>query len=288
MDLRQSSLSKEQISTAASVLNYQPFIISDELQTGAAYSWAYGRDPRIAPTLVFKKSIDNQIWDQVTDSNGRLRKMYDDFILEITSRYPSGTFLDVACNNGYFPAAAAKLGMRRTKGIDLGGQYRDSLNFLNEILGTRAEFEQVNYDPLVHASRLSEKFDVVSAVAIMCHLPDPMNFLAYLGSLANEAIFFMGQVIDTDAFIVSHWKPHGELGRGELPFPYRFNDNSRLSRGLLFHGFEQMGFKNILELPWRKEWLSPYFAVNYNPATKPDLETEIKTGSKHIAVLATR
>jgi len=41
----------------------------------------------------------------------------------------------------------------------------------------------------------------------MCHLPDPLNFLAFLGSLATDAIFYFGQIVDTDAMIVSYLKP---------------------------------------------------------------------------------
>ena len=42
MDLTKYSLSTKQIATARAVLDYQPFIITDSLQTGVAYSWLYG------------------------------------------------------------------------------------------------------------------------------------------------------------------------------------------------------------------------------------------------------
>jgi len=43
----------------------------------------------------------------------------------------------------------------------------------------------------------------------------------------------------------------------EETFPYQLNDNTRLSRGLLFYGLERLGFSNIAEIAWKPEWLSP-------------------------------
>jgi len=38
-------------------------------------------------------------------------------------------------------------------------------------------------------------------------------------------------------------------------FPYGFDDNTRLSRGLFRRSAELMGFGNIVELPYRDTWL---------------------------------
>ncbi len=286
------------------VLNYQPFIITDDIQTGAAYSWAYGVQIQERAPVVFRRSEWEREWDKVTESNGRLRRMYDDFMTEIAGRYRGGSFLDVACNNGYFPVRAHTLGMRQTAGAD-AGDFGTSIRFLNDILGTSAKFIHAPYDPSRHGAPIRGEYDVVSASAIMCHLPDPLNFLAFLGGMAREAIFFFGQVIDTDALLTVYFPPHPALAANSLPFPYVFNDNTRVSRGLLYLSFERMGFKNIVEIPWRDEWLSPYYRADYRPP-QPDeaacdalTETpyalagyrtmvEIREGSKHIAILAMR
>jgi len=73
--------------------------------------------------------------------------MYDDFILEIARRYPAGSLLDVACNNGYFPVRAELAGMRRCAGIDLGRHYRYAVRFLNDVVGTKVKFMHGRYDP---------------------------------------------------------------------------------------------------------------------------------------------
>src|SRR5437879_12581387 len=104
MDLR-DRLNPSQIDRACSVLDYQPFIITDELQTGAAYSWMYNTAAaRSQPPLLFdRRRCTSEEWDRITDANARCRRMYDPFVTEIARRYPGRTLLCRACNNAYFP-----------------------------------------------------------------------------------------------------------------------------------------------------------------------------------------
>ena len=39
-----------------SVLNYQPFVLTDDIQTGVGYSWIAPGDVRVNPPLVFRRS----------------------------------------------------------------------------------------------------------------------------------------------------------------------------------------------------------------------------------------
>jgi SAM-dependent methyltransferase len=193
MDLRACKLSANQVERAAAVLNYQPFIITDDLQTGAAYSWLHSPDPRVSPPFVFRRSQWNEEWDKVATANAALRRMYDDFVDEIATRYPGGSLFDVACNNGYFPVRAEMRGMRNCVGSDFAKAHAAALNFLDDVLGTRAAFQHAPYDPVSGRIPVKGRFDVVIASAILCHLPNPLRFLASLGAIANEAIFFWGQ-----------------------------------------------------------------------------------------------
>jgi len=296
MDLR-GNLTPAQIDRACSVLDYQPFIITDDVQTGAAYSWVYNVN-LTAPTLLFdRRRLSAEEWSRIDDANARLRRMYDAFVLEIAMRFHGGTVLDFACNNGYFPIMAEICGMRGV-GADTGVHFQHSVNLLNEVFGTRAQFVPATYDPRLHLSNIGRRYTVVLACAIMCHLPDPLNFLTYLGSLATDAIFFFGQVVDTEAMIISYLPRHPDLGLNEMPFPYRFNRNTRLSRGLLYHGLEEMGFKKIVELPWSEDWLPPYFDRHQGPRLEGDardevqqawrLRDELQRGSTSIALIASR
>ena len=55
MDLRSVLKTDAQRAEAARLLNYQPFVISDDVQTGAAYSWIDGSDPQVKPQFVFDR-----------------------------------------------------------------------------------------------------------------------------------------------------------------------------------------------------------------------------------------
>lgn len=278
MDLRPYHLSAPQIETGSLVLNYQPFIISDDIQTGVAYSWLYSDDQRISPPLVFRRG--QKEWDKAIEANARLRTIYDGFIKAIADRYPDRTLLDVACNNGYFPVQAELMGMKASTGMDAGPQYKKSIEFLNNICGTHAKFILGVYDTHKHRAPIDHQYDVVVASAIMCHLPDPTQFLAFLGHMAREAVFFWGQVIDSESAIIAFNPPHEalDLQHGDTPFPHCFNDNTRMSRGLMELSFKLMGFGNVTYLPTNL----------LADAEKVGLEAEITRGSRHLAVLAMR
>ena len=132
--------------------------------------------------------------------------MYDDLLGEVAQRFPGASLLDVACNNGYFPVGAELRGMRGT-GIDLG-DYSASIGFLNKCLGTRARFLHQWYDLHTHTFPSMEKHDVVVMSAIMCHIPDPLNFLAAAAKRAAKAFLFWGQIVETDTLVVSYQPPH--------------------------------------------------------------------------------
>jgi hypothetical protein len=245
MDLRGCNLSPAKIELASRLLNYQPFFISDDLQTGVAYSWLYSEDARTQPPLVFHHEHWNSQWDKITSANARLRQMYDDFIEELASRFPGGSLFDVACNNGYFPVRAATRGMRGCAGSDRETGFGESIQFLNDAFGTNARFILAPYDPtLGRGADAVPQFDVVVATAILCHIPDPLNFLAYLGAIAKEAIFFWGQMLDTDELAISYQPPHEELSTFHT-FPYCFNDNTRISKGLFRESARLMGFREV-------------------------------------------
>jgi SAM-dependent methyltransferase len=281
MDLRSYNLTPRQLDEGARVLNYQPFILSDDLQTGAAYSWVSGRDPRHRPPLVFRRAEWETEWADITDANERLRRMYDGFLGEIARRYPGGSLFDLGCNNGYFPVRAEMLGMRGCAGADFPAHHRQSIRFLNRTIGTRTRFIHTAYQPARRRLPVWRKFDVAVASAVMCHLPDPVNFLVALGSVAREAIFFWGQTIESGEMLIALNTPHPHLSE-KRPFPYNFNDNTRISRGLFEFTMGQMGFREIVEIPLQPDWL-PF-------ATPPagDLAQEIRDGSPHRAFLAMR
>lgn len=277
-------LNKEEVGLAATVLDYQPFILSENVQTGAAYSWAYSDDPRTKPSLVFNRADNSEHdWSRITDTNARLRTMYDDILDEVALRFPGGSLFDVACNNGYFPVGAELRGLSGT-GMDMV-DYSKSFSILNNALGTKAKFLNLVYDSERHEMPIQDQFDVVVASAIMCHLPDPLPFLAAIGKIAKRAILFWGQVIDTEQLIISHKPPHPELSR-LTKFPHSFNDNTRISRGMFKESMRLMGFKSVIEIEHRNTWLPQFLPYSLDANAPKTLDEELKTGSKHVAFLA--
>lgn len=116
--------------------------------------------------------------------------MYEDLLDEIAQQFPHASLLDVACNNGYIPVGAELRGMRGA-GMDLG-DYGASVAFLNKCLGTGARFFHQWYDSRIHAFPSDIKYDVVVMMAIMCHIPDPLHFLAAAANRAEKAFLFWG------------------------------------------------------------------------------------------------
>lgn len=285
MDLRQFNPGIALTWKAKSVLNYQPFIITDHVQTGVGYSFCYCKDPREAPPLVFnRKEWSDEEWKTISESNRGLAAMYDDQIQAIAKLYPGHSLLDVACNNGYFPVAAELAGMNGCAGFD-AGRYALSMDTLNRITGARAKFYHGIYDPSGHTCRTlidahgkPLQFDVVCASAILCHLSDPQYFLKFLADHARKAVFFWGQVLDSDQFVISYNRPHRALSKFK-DFPHNFNDNTRISYGLFKAAMGWMGFSRILEFRRQNSWIK----VPEGPGGS--LEEEIKFGSSHKSLL---
>jgi SAM-dependent methyltransferase len=279
MDLRRNL--GNTIESAKHLLNYQPFILSDTVETGAGYSWIYGGDPRVSPPLVLDKTqMSATDWSVAVDANARARKMYDDQLDEIARRFPGATLLDVACNNGYFPVGAELRGLKGT-GMDYG-DYSKSVAFLNKTLKTSAKFVHAAYDSRSHTLPSLGNFDVTVMSAIVCHLPDPLNFLAAVAKITTKALLFWGQIVNSSALFVSLQPPHENLS-DLRDFPHSFNDNTRISRGLFELSIKRLGFREIIEIAPREGWLKQLHSPL--PFT---LEEELTKGSRHHALLAIR
>jgi SAM-dependent methyltransferase len=246
MDLRPYNLTSEQLAEAARVLNYQPFVLSDDMQTGVAYSWLHAADPRVKPKLLFRRGDPE--WDAATAANESLRLLYDGFLQQIADHLPGGSLLDIGCNNGYFPVRAEMFGMRGCVGSDFYASYRRSVTFLNRVVGTAARFVHAPYQPGKKRIQTWRRFDVVAASAILCHQPNPLEFLAAIARKAKHAIFVWGAFAPTEQMAIVYEPPHPSLAHGRQAFPYNFNDNTRLSRPLFDVSMRELGFQEIIRL----------------------------------------
>jgi len=256
MDLRKYLRSDEQVRQASQLLNYQPYVLSDELQTGVAHSWLYrdegGRNSWASHWLCDRRLVPREVWNQFADANGRLRNMYEDWINVIVQHFPTGSLVDVGCNSGYFPLRAQQLGMRECTGYDQA-EYGSAVDFLNKLLGTRVQFYQQGYDVYKHFIPGCKVHDVAVASLLICHLPDPLHFLACLGRIARKGVFLFTGMAESDDFTI-HYNYPNKFYKDRV-FPYNFDNDTGLSRGLLFKSMEWMGFTKVVEIPYRETWL---------------------------------
>ena len=279
----------------------QPFFITDDIQAGVSYTLLHGHDPKDDKTIWRREEQTEEEWQKITDANTRHGRMYDDYVATAIEGYGGGSFLDIGCNSGYFPVTASLLGMKRSVGVDAGMQHGNAIRLLNEAMGSNAEFIHAEYDPRLRGALIPGMYDVVSASGVLCHMPDPLEFLAFLGSLAREAIFYQDSLLDTDELLVSWQKPDLRWVRPGTPFPYRFNDRSCLSRGMLYHAMEEMGFGDITVLEHRDYWLPQYISAAQDEQASTSLSSlspelaralrldySLHVASKHVGVIATR
>lgn len=257
MDLRKYNLTASQVHEAAEILNYQPFIISDNVHTGVAYSWLYdtdgGRRKYDYNEFVFNKETEDQgIYEKAFDANRRLATMYDEFIEYIATRFPGGSLADMACNNGYFLIQGALRGLGQCTGFD-HGDYSNSVNFLNSVTGANVNFMHRSYDSWTHRVEDFQPHDIVIASQIMQHISDPLYFLSFVASRAKKAMFLFTGMGNTEEYQIYYQTPNKFYSNSK--FPVCFDNDVGLSRGLLFKSIELLGFDEVIEIPWKESWL---------------------------------
>ena len=257
MDLRPYLKTPKLVAMASQVLSYQPFILTDDIQTGVAYSWLHhedgGRRCYAQSEFVFDRNFCSQeVWGRANDANQRLRNMYETWLDTLASLLPGASVAEVGCNTGYFLVGAQRRGMGPCTGVD-EGDYGPTLKFLNEVLGTHVRFRQAAYDSWKHTVSGLEPHDIVIASAVIQHISDPLYLLSFLGSIARKALFLFTGMGDSDDYLVYYSSPN-KFYR-DKPFPVCFDNDVCLSRGLLMKSLEMLGFRRIIEIPWQSDWL---------------------------------
>lgn len=258
MDLRRYKLTPEQIATAATLFDYQPYIISDDIQTGIAYDFLYApEDPN--RYVADRRKLPKLTWERFVDANAGLRRMYDDWIDQISNLCGvQSSVVDVACNTGYFLQRFSEKGHRKTVGYDRLDT-AEAIQFINKVTGTSVEFIHESYDSWTHEIPGCSQYDIVIASAIMLHLSDPLYFMHFLGSITKKCLFLFTLVNDSPDYVIRyltfnrHYQDH---------FPVCF-DNHSISYPLLKLGLERLGFTRILEIPHRQSWLPlPWYSAH--------------------------
>jgi len=280
MDLRAFNPSRAQLERARQLavrglLGYQPWIFADDLETGVGLEFELDcfvglvHDRAIDPELLDSPQLRRLILPpgraaEFRAANQRLRAFYEavaDAICAAVGDPAEHSTLDVGCNTGYFPIAFSRRGTRRAVGCDRQ-DFSASVDLLNAIIGTRAAFAAARYDPRTRAVAGVAPADIVTSLAVLCHVSDPLQHLACLGELARKALF-VWTLVNRDAGMTLHY---GEP-RQDYPedrFPFCFDNRVCPSIGLLRRSFELLGFKTIIELPGHGGG-QPYYCVRGFP-----------------------
>jgi len=201
--------------------------------------------------------VKEEVWNAASDANSRLSRMYDAFIARIVDICPpGGSYLDVACNTGYFPVRASLSGIQIAAGTDLG-DYSTTFQLLNEITGSAARFTVGKYDSLRHSLTMRDNFglqryDVVSSSSFLCHVPDPLHFLKAMGDLASKAVFLWSGFVESEELIIRYNTPN-RFSSAE--FPNGYDDGTSISLGLLYSAMASLGFPHREEIKSQSDWL---------------------------------
>jgi hypothetical protein len=272
MDLRKYRPNSHQIQSLLGNGCYQPFIFSDFFLSGCCYSWvtgdlifamdkgndiAYQWQSAHVPLKPLKNYITQENWELFVDCNNRLRDMYDSWI-EFTLRkinQPSNySVIDTASNAGYFLYKFKERCAGRCIGYDLQN-FSIYYDTLNKLTGFDVEFYQNPYNMFTHSINNSPSADIIVSSAIMCHLSDPLHYLAFLGSITKKALLLFTAVDDTENYQITY--DGAKKYYPELLFPNCFDEMTHISKGILTFGLKELGFTDIIEIPYSDSWI-PY------------------------------
>jgi SAM-dependent methyltransferase len=186
-----------------------------------------------------------------------LTACYQAFLDVIVAACPGGSYLDLPCNTGWFPVAASMRGMTPSVGIDVE-DYGPAMFYLNTFTGATARFvrsrwesQQRQFHPAIEG-----RFDVVSCMAFLVHLPDPLQFLAALADLSDHAVFLWAAFLRSDERLIRYGLADQFFGE---PFPWCYDAGTAISDALLVEAMQRLGFPNWTEVTtrpgvWPAEW----------------------------------
>lgn len=95
----------------------------------------------------------------------------------------NSTFIDFACNHGYFSLEMAYYGAKQATGVDLRPENIAKANFLKEYFGIQnATFRQQD----IYDLDTNNRFDVVFNLGVLYHITDPYKLMQLTYDLCNR------------------------------------------------------------------------------------------------------
>jgi|GEM_PF-5746450 len=261
MDLRDRNLSPENLKAIEQFiverrLGYQPFIFADRLEVGeglrfhdgeASSGHIYWPD---APTEIQNLLVDCP--EHFRECNRNLRTIYEFLLDTLVQKFDSNishlTFAEIGCNTGYFLHGLGVRGAKRCLGFDFTNN-KKVFEWFNQVLGINSEFYFAEWDSLSHSLRYAEipEVDVVLSIAVLCHVADPLQHLAYLCDRARKAVLVYTPVTQDNNLSIEFGHP-AKYPKA-LKYPLNFDNDIRLSIPLLKLALEQSGFGELYPIP---------------------------------------
>ncbi|MCP5103134.1 MAG: methyltransferase domain-containing protein [bacterium] len=161
------------------------------------------------------------------------------------------TFLDIACNSGFWSFELARRGASYGLGIDMSENYIKQARLVAECSPGAAgygniEFKNMDFFDLPVTDR---KFDLVLALGIVYHLTDPVGFFRKVHDLAAHCVLIDSTVstMDTEEPVLEMANSRKYAGRGVGEFSFVPSEAALV--GILHN----TGFSNILKLYPRQD-----------------------------------
>ena len=147
------------------------------------------------------------------------------------------------------------------------------INLLNRITGKAVKFIRGGYASWRHTIELSyrskpsgrlqsnmsriwtsvcgrsvfdRRYDVVTNSGLLCHMGEPLHFLAAISALARKVLIVYSGFLDDDDYLIRFNQPYHFI---DGPFPACFNDGTAISIKLFVESMRRLGFSRVYELP---------------------------------------
>lgn len=264
MDLRQYINNKAKLDQGIELIKkgdlfYQPFILADDVEVGEGQNAAdrYAGVSTVFDLNCYAPNFDVGARKQPSDlkyfrsCNEDYRRIYnyvaDTICKQFNNDISQLSFAEIGCNTGLNLFNLAKRGAAKCKGYDWNDM-SDVFRWLNSILGTNVEFQRGTYDNLYHNFNggTVEEVDVMINTVFTNHQCDPLQFICFLCDRARKGAFLWA-LTEKDDKCAIHYPaapPHDILDTGRK-FPLYFNNDVRLSEGLLLLALKRLGFGDV-------------------------------------------
>lgn len=125
------------------------------------------------------------------------------FLDGINFPYHNASFLDLACNEGYFTFEAIKRGAQYGLGIDARPQNIDKANFIK----ANQQYSNCEFKlgDIYEYPYNSKKFEVVFLLGILYHVENPIGLIRLASNLTEKILFVETQLCKTVGNIPFGW-----------------------------------------------------------------------------------